>query len=37
MIFFNDLCAVKGGAAIFDDCKSLKMKEPGDRIFQFRR
>ncbi len=37
MAFFNGLCAVQGGTTIFDDGKSLKMKEPGNRIFQFRR
>ncbi len=37
MAFFNGLCAVQGGTAIFDDCKSWKMKEPGNRIFRFRR
>ncbi len=36
MAFFNGLCAVQGGTAIFDDCKSLKMKKLGNRIFQFR-
>ncbi len=37
MAFFNGLCAAQGGTAIFDDGKSLKMKEPGgDRIFRFR-
>ncbi len=37
MAFFNSLCAVQGGTAIFDDSKSSKMKEPGNRIFRFRR
>ncbi len=36
MAFFNGLCAVQGCTAIFDDGKSLKMKEPGNRIFRFR-
>ena len=34
MAFFSGLC-VEGGTAIFDDGKSLKMKEPGNRIFRF--
>ncbi len=37
MAFCNSLCAVQGYTAIFDGCKSLKMKEPGNRIFRFRR
>ncbi len=37
MAFFNGLCAVQGGTAIFDDGKSLKMKEPENRIFRFLR
>ncbi len=35
MAFFNGLCAVQGGTAIFDGSKSLKIKEPGNRIFRF--
>ncbi len=37
MPFFNSLCALQGSAAIFDNGKSLKIKEPGNRIFRFRR
>ncbi len=37
MAFFNGLCAVQGCTAIFDDGKSLKMKEPENRIFRFLR
>ena len=37
MAFFNGLCAVRGYTAIFDDCKSLKMKKPENRIFRYRR
>jgi len=37
MAFFNGLCAAQGYTAIFDGGKSLKMKEPGNRIFRFRR
>ncbi len=37
MAFLNGLCAVQGCTAISDDGKSLKMKEPGNRIFRFRR
>ncbi len=34
MTFFNGLGAVQGCTAIFDDCKSWKMKEPENAIFQ---
>ncbi len=37
MAFFNGLCALRGCTAIFDDGKSLKMKEPENRIFRLRR
>ncbi len=37
MAFFNGLRAVQGCAAIFNDLQSLKMEEPGNRIFRFRR
>ncbi len=37
MVFFNGLCAVQRGTAIFGDGKSLKMKASGNRIFRFRR
>ncbi len=30
---FPSLCAAHGRAAIFDDYKSLKMKQAGNRIF----
>ncbi len=37
MAFFNGLCALQGCRTIFDGYKSLKMKEPGNRILRFRR
>ncbi len=36
MQFFDSLCATQGSAAIFNACKSLKMKEAGNRVFRFR-
>ena len=30
---FAGLIPAQGGAGIFDDCKSLKMKQAGNRIF----
>ncbi len=35
MPFLGGLRAVQGCTAIFDDGKSLKMKEPGNHIFRF--
>ncbi len=32
---FNGLCALQGCTAIFDDDKSLKMREAENRIFRF--